>query len=267
MPHPSASLPGPARSDAAPPATRPARPARSSARPLRVAVVHDYALVTAGLTAVLEPFADRVVVVEPDSRRPVSSEVDLVLDDPFARRQDVDRDPDSLMDDRFDRPPMVVFSWNTQPALVEAALAAGAAGYVSKGLDGRQLVLALERIVAGETVAPTTGAGTERDACPGARHGLSAREAEVLALLCQGLSNREIAERAFIGLNTVKTHLRVLFQKIGVDSRIRAVLWGVDHAFRPDLLTSIDGAGSPPRGPTETPGGDPGTPGRRPRPG
>ena len=56
----------------------------------------------------------------------------------------------------------------------------------------------------------------------------------MLALLCQGLSNQEITERAFLGMNTVKTHMRTHYRKIGVDSRTRAVLWGIDHGFRPD---------------------------------
>ena len=56
----------------------------------------------------------------------------------------------------------------------------------------------------------------------------------MLALICQGLSNQEITERAFLGLNTVKTYIRSLYRKIGVDSRTRALLWGIDHGFRPD---------------------------------
>lgn len=207
--------------------------------PLRVAIANDYALVVAGLAKVLEPFSDRVVVVELDSRLPVISEVDVVLYDSFGQAQGENMDLDSLLGHGVGSPPVVVFSWNTQPALVDAALDAGARGYVSKGVDGAALVLALERVVAGTRVTPSMGEMPEGDTFgtwPGAEHGLSAREAEVLALLCQGLSNQEIAERAFIGLNTVKTHLRVLFQKIGVDSRTRAALWGVDHGFRPDTL-------------------------------
>ncbi len=208
-------------------------------QPLRIAIVNDYTLVVAGLAKVLEPFADRVRVVELDSRLPVVSDVDIVLYDSFGQAQGADMDLDALTAGNPGSPRVVVFSWNTQSALVQAALDAGARGYVSKGVDGAALVLALERVAAGETVTPTVEGMPEGDTFgtwPGAEHGLSAREAEVLALLCQGLSNQEIAEKAFIGQNTVKTHLRVLFQKIGVDSRTRAALWGVDHGFRPDTL-------------------------------
>ncbi len=209
------------------------------ATPLRVAIVNDYALVVAGLAKVLEPFADRVEVVEIDAGLPVLSTVDVVLYDSFAQPQGAFMELGALVGRGSDAPPVVVFSWNTQPALVEAAFEAGARGYVSKGVDGAALVLALERAAAGELVEPAHDKMPEGDTFgtwPGYEHGLSAREAEVLALLCQGLSNQEIAERAFIGQNTVKTHLRVIFQKLGVDSRTRAVLWGIDHGFRADRL-------------------------------
>ena len=66
--------------------------------------------------------------------------------------------------------------------------------------------------------------------------GLSAREAEVIALITQGLGNEEIASRTCVSINTVKSYIRAAYRKIGVDSRTRAVLWGVDHGFRPDSM-------------------------------
>ena len=206
--------------------------------PLRVAIVNDFLLVVAGLASVLEPFADRVVIAELDSQLPVAGEVDVVLYDPFGQCQGGGSDLQAVLCSAQDTPVMV-FSWNTRPALVEAALSAGARGYVSKAVGAAALVLALERVASGQQVtllADGPPTGDPLGDWPGVEQGLTLREAEVLALLCQGLSNHEIAERAFIGLNTVKTHLRVLFQKIGVDSRTRAALWGLDHGFRPDTV-------------------------------
>ena len=71
---------------------------------------------------------------------------------------------------------------------------------------------------------------------PGRDRGLSAREAEVIALITQGLGNDEIADRIYTSINTVKTYIRTAYRKIGVNSRTRAVLWGVDHGFRPDTI-------------------------------
>jgi DNA-binding NarL/FixJ family response regulator len=73
---------------------------------------------------------------------------------------------------------------------------------------------------------------------PGRSPGLSAREAEVIALITQGLGNPEIAARTYPTVNTVKTYIRTAYRKSGVDSRTRAVLWGVDHGFRPDTISA-----------------------------
>lgn len=204
--------------------------------PLRVAIVNDYEIVVVGIAGVLQRFPERVEVVELDSGVPVQAEVDLVLYDSFGQPQGASIDVSAVVGETSAK--VVVFSWNTQHDLVERSLAAGAAGYVSKGVSGEELVKLLEAVHAGETVVPPCDEEVEGrfGQWPGDEHGLSPRESEVLALVCQGLSNQEISERAFLSLNTVKSYLRTLYQKIGVESRTQAALWGVDHGFRPDRL-------------------------------
>ena len=201
--------------------------------PLRVAIVNDYEIVVVGIAGVLQEFPERVRVVELDSGLPVRSEVDLVLYDSFGQAQGAALDIPAVVGESGAR--VVIFSWNTQPELVQQSLAAGASGYVSKSVTGGELVELLERIHSGETVVPPSEEGEGAFGhWPGDDHGLSPREAEVLALICQGLSNEQITERAFLSINTVKSYVRSLYQKIGVESRTQAVLWGVDHGFRPD---------------------------------
>ena len=79
----------------------------------------------------------------------------------------------------------------------------------------------------------------ETGADPAARAGgtpdgmaeLSAREAEVLELICHGMSNLEIADQLFVSVNSVKTYVRQIYQKIGVARRAQAVAWGLAHGF------------------------------------
>lgn len=203
-------------------------------QPIRVAIVNDYELVVAGIAAVLAPFDDRIEVVELDSRQPVVSDVDVVLYDSYGQVQGSELDPKSFMAGSLAR--LAVFSWNDDRDLVEASLQAGAAAYLSKAVTAEQLVDAIERVHRGERVVPTTDepSGDTFGRWPGEEDGLTARESEVLALICQGLTNQEITERAYIGINTLKTYIRSLYAKIQVDSRTRAVLWGIDHGFRPD---------------------------------
>ncbi|GAA0968894.1 Response regulator protein VraR [Nocardioides aquaticus] len=211
-----------------------------SASPVRIAVVNDYAIVVAGTARVLEPFSDRVEVVELDSRKPVVSDVDVVLYDTFGKPQGASCDPARLVGAgaRF-----LVFSWNTDPDQVRASLERGAHGYVSKACSAEELVEAVERVHRGERVTPGDDDAPERGELfgrwPGDEHGLSARESEVLALICQGLSNVEISQRAYIGINTVKTYIRSAYRKIGATTRPQAVIWGLSHGFEPDRVRRV----------------------------
>jgi len=206
-------------------------------RRVAVAVLNDYAVVVAGVAGLLRPYEDRIEVVELASGVPVEQPVDLVLYDSFGQHQGTALVVDDLVPHPECR--LVVYSWNQAPSVVRASLEAGAAGYLSKGLDGDALADALLRIAKGEVVTPDSLPADSRDEFipgrwPGHEAGLSAREAEILALLCQGLSNDDIAERAYLSTSTVRTYLRTLFSKLDVQSRTQAVLWGVEHGFRPD---------------------------------
>lgn len=140
---------------------------------------------------------------------------------------------------------VVVYSWNTQPDRVNAAVSQGAAGYLPKSLSADQLVEALERIHAGEIVTPDTitaaqpfyegQAPEQRQArWPGQRFGLTARESEMVAFITQGWSNKEIAANTFPSPNTVKSYIRNAYSKMGVNTRPRAVIWGMNHDMGPN---------------------------------
>ena len=107
-------------------------------------------------------------------------------------------------------------------------------------MTAEELADALERIHQGETGVASSNYPPSVDIdlgdWPGRGRGLSAREAEVVALITQGLGNEEIADRMYMSINTVKTYIRTAYRKMGVNSRSRAILWGVDNGFRPDTI-------------------------------
>ena len=79
----------------------------------------------------------------------------------------------------------------------------------------------------------------------------------MLALIAHGLSNQEIADRLFISPNTVKSYIRSVYRKIGVERRGQAVAWALMNGFKPEALRTVDPAllvrplarlASPPRG-------------------
>jgi len=206
---------------------------------IRLAVVNDYAVVIAGVAALLAD--ERIDVVETGASLPVITDVDVVLYDTFGQVQGDGIDLEDFV--RNSRAKVVIYSWNLQPDLVQRALDAGACGYLSKVLTGPEIVAALGRILDGEVVVLVGDNETSVDAAgdwPGRLVGLSPREAEILALITQGLSNQEIADRAYLSINSVKTYIRSAYRKIGVQRRSQAILWGVGHHFQPDTQRLID---------------------------
>jgi len=200
-------------------------------------LVDDFEVVLGGLARMLDPFADRVQVV--DLRQATDDEdiaggVDIALYDTFAQSQGEHADFAQIRAASRAHQ-VVVYSWNADPVVVRASLDRGAAGYVAKRTTAEELVRALERVHAGERVVVGEDAVASPDPgdWPGRGEGLSPRESEILVYITQGLSNEEIATLAYLSPNTIKSLIRSTYRKIGASSRSQAVLWGVDHGFRP----------------------------------
>lgn len=200
-----------------------------------MAVVNDYEVVVHGVAAMLRSYTDRVEVVELDAHATVVSPVDIALYDTFAQPQGDQASVSSLVANPRVRK-VVVYTWNLDPQLEQASLRIGASGYLSKRLTAGELVRALEVVHEGELLVSSEDASRAPIGgdWPGREEGLTPRESEVLALITQGLSNKEILERTGLSINSIKSYIRSCYRKIGVTSRSRAVLWGVDHGFQPD---------------------------------
>lgn len=107
---------------------------------------------------------------------------------------------------------------------LRAALRVGAAGYLLKDMPPAELVEAVLGAGAGEPRVPASLAGRVGPAGLGAIEDLSPREHEVLALMAEGLRNREIAERLVVSETTVKTHVARVLMKLGLRDRVQAVV-------------------------------------------
>ncbi len=205
----------------------------ASTTPVRIALIDDYDVVVHGLAHMLEPFRDRVEVVELDVNEPVSVDVDIALYDTFAQPE-CDRDDFRALLGNPHAGKVVVYTWSFDAALVAAARRQGVHGYLAKSLPARHLVDALEAVHNGETVVSMPRKrvnSTPGLDWPGRGQGLTDRESEILALITQGRSNAEIAALSYLSPNTVKSYIRTIYRKIGAGSRTQAVLWGVNHGF------------------------------------
>ena len=205
--------------------------------PLRIVLVDDHEMVVAGLKAMLTPFQGRVRVVgEAIGAEHALSVVsglspDIVLCD--VRMQGASgldlcralraRNPDQKV---------VLLSVYDDEQYLFQALRAGASGYLLKKIGGEELIRQLELAYSGVTVIDTALAGRAVDTAarlhsnefwPGARHGLTNRESEVLSLIVTGLPNRGIASQLVVSEETIKSHLRSIYRKLGVPDRAGAV--------------------------------------------
>jgi len=199
--------------------------------PVRLAIANDYEVVVRGLQAMLEPYDD-VEVTELTITTELNLSPAVILYDTFGQLPG--RDPNLARLVREHRAPVLVFSWRSYPP--DVALAQGAAGYLHKSCSADELVKAVVAIHEGHSVvAPETASPASRfprrTTWPGQHDGLSPRESEIIACISRGMSNQEIAEQSFLSINTVKTHIRSAYRKIGVERRSQAVLWGISHGL------------------------------------
>ena len=202
---------------------------------ISLAIVNDYEVVVHGLASMLRSYSERVAVVEIDANAHPLAAVDIALFDTFAQSfRDRERIARLVSDPQIGK--VVVYTWGADDPSVGATRVPGISAYVSKRLAAAELVDTLERIHAGDSVrlhdsghGPLVGGDW-----PGREEGLTARESEVLSLITQGYSNNDIVETTMLSINSIKSYIRSAYRKIGVTSRSRAILWGIDHGFQPD---------------------------------
>jgi DNA-binding NarL/FixJ family response regulator len=140
---------------------------------------------------------------------------------------------------------VVVLTTYADDRSVIDALRAGAVGYLTKDASAEEIQQALERVASGqaaldpavqhlliEAIASSSSSGpTSASTLP---DGLTAREAEVLALIADGLSNGDIAARLVVSEATVKSHINHLLPKIGARDRAQAVAYAYRHGLAAD---------------------------------
>jgi DNA-binding NarL/FixJ family response regulator len=192
---------------------------------IRIALVNDYEIVLEGLRAFLRPH-EGIDVVEIDVNTPPVQRVDVTLFDTFgAQDHEMLKRIRRLASDPSNGA-LLVFSFSDQPDLIEAVMRSGARGFVSKAAPAHAVVQSIREAASGRKVLIRRRAsGLDVDSAlqwPGRDLGLSGRESELLALLPQGLTNKELAAHLFVSENTVKTQLRHLYAKLGVKNRVQA---------------------------------------------
>lgn len=205
---------------------------------IKVLLVDDHQVVRRGLRTFLEVQDDIDVVGEASNGaegvdRAEELRPDIVLMDVKMPGMD---GIDALRRLReLDNPARVLIVTSfTEQRTVVPALRAGAVGYVYKDVDPEALAAAIRSVHAGHVLLQPEVAGallSQEEAAPGqGRAGsLTEREREVLALIADGRSNREIARALVLSEKTVKTHVSNILMKLDLADRTQAALWAVRH--------------------------------------
>ena len=209
---------------------------------IRVVLGEDHALVREGTRRILEEAGDFTVVGEAGDGSQVLALIEelhpdvAVLDIRIPRLSGID--VVRRMRERSPATRALMLTAYDDDEFILAALDAGAAGYLLKTARAAELLDAIRRVHAGEPVlqaAIATKVARLWLRRPGVRSDLteplSPREREVLELAASGLRNRVIADRLGISSRTVEGHFNSILGKLGVSSRLEAVLYALSHGW------------------------------------
>jgi DNA-binding NarL/FixJ family response regulator len=204
---------------------------------IKVMLVDDHQLVRAGLAALLATADDLEVVGQAgDGRVAVDlarrSHPDVVLMDLSMPVMDGVEATRQLLAERPETRVVVLTSFSEKERVGEA-LAAGAIGYLLKDCDPRDLLRAVRSAAQGDApLDPRVARALLPSAKEMAGPELSARELQVLALVSDGMANKQIARALGISERTVKAHLGNVFRRIGVADRTSAAMWAHNNLPR-----------------------------------
>ena len=214
--------------------------------PIRVFLLDDHEVVRRGITDLLDAEPDISVVGDADTvehalvRGPALRPHVAVLDVRLPDGDDI-----SVCRELRSRMPelacLMLTSFDDEDALLDAIMA-GASGYVLKQIRGSDLISAVRTVASGQSMLdPATTARLMRSlrdpvAAPTIAPelaSLSPRERDILALIGDGLTNRDIGKRLYLSEKTVKNHISRLLAKLGVQRRVQAAVLA-SHLEQPD---------------------------------
>jgi len=208
----------------------------TQSNPIKVLLVDDHMVVRSGLSTVLAIYDDMQLVGEAGDgeealRLCERLQPDVVLMDLVMPKMDGVAATRAIKERRPQIQVIALTSFK-EKEYVEGALKAGASGYLLKNVSAEELVNAIRKAAAGQPSLSPEAAQVliqKVNEPPPPGQDLTDREKEILALMVEGLSNNEIAERLFVSQSTIKFHVSNILSKLSVTGRTEAVALAVKY--------------------------------------
>lgn len=218
----------------------------NESRPIRVMIVDDHGMVRRGLATILRVRTDLELVAEAGNGREAvercaTARPDVILMD-LVMPEIGGIEATRLVRKEYPGVQVIALTSFQDRDLVCDALQAGAISYLLKNVSAEDLAAAIREAYAGRsTLAPEAiqaliqaeGTGPRHEPEGGEDLGLTPREREVLALMVEGLTNPEIAERLVVSRSTAKAHVSNILSKLGVSNRAEAIALALQQKLAP----------------------------------
>lgn len=199
---------------------------------MKILILDPQFLTRSGLIHLLTNYSDKVAIYEADSFAVAQNylsngdEYDMIfseLDLPDLDHRDVAQRLYGLAKNSH----IVLFTWRQHSADIRQSIVQGARSYLCKGAVAEQMKLAIHGLLQGKEYLPDESSynSNNNSARSDIERNLSPRQQEIMQLLAQGLSNKEIANILGITEGTIRVHLSAIFKAIKVSNRTEATLW------------------------------------------
>jgi NarL family two-component system response regulator LiaR len=214
----------------------------STSNVIQVMIVDDHGMVRRGLSTILKVKADLELVGEASNGQEALEiceqfQPDVILMD-LVMPEMGGVEATRLIRERWPRVQVIALTSFQEKELVREALQAGAISYLLKNVSAEDLAAAIREAYAGRsTLAPEAIQALLQAEAQSPLHeqeltdayGLTPREHEVLALMVEGLSNPQIAQRLVVSRSTAKAHVSNILSKLGVSNRAEAIALALQH--------------------------------------
>lgn len=211
------------------------------AQDVRIIIADDHRVFIAGMTALLKEFPEMKVIAEAENGVQLVELVekhqpDLVLTDiqmPLKDGIEATRE----IHKRFPEMKIIALSMMNESIYIKKMLEAGASGYILKTVNKEELISTIRRVAAGEkyfsqeVTAELINNFSDKSSQSNPADVLTKREKEILALIAQGLTDKEIAEKVFLSPLTITTHRKNILSKLGLKNKVELTRFAMENKF------------------------------------